>query len=108
MYRKLAILAALLVAGALLSSVFAELATGRPASLPVAEEGALSLSDGSFHLFSGLEEGGHSGAAATLPTPFAERSLAGALAAASPAGRAQVVKQPLFLLFQAFLFYETA
>lgn len=108
MFRKLAILAALLVAGALLSSVFAELATGKPAPIQAAEECATSLSDGGSYLFPDLDEEGSSFIGAASHPFFTEQALPLALAPGSGISKAFVVKQPLFLLFHSFLFYDIA
>ncbi|MCO6479752.1 MAG: hypothetical protein J5I94_24155 [Phaeodactylibacter sp.] len=105
MFRKLAILTALLVAGALLSSVFAELATGKHAPIQAAEECAVTLSDGSDSLFPGFDEEGFSSAGVTPFFHSKERIQASAITPVSEAVKLPALKQPLFLLFHAFLFY---
>ncbi|MCB0587656.1 MAG: hypothetical protein KDD06_20360 [Phaeodactylibacter sp.] len=107
MFRKLAILTALLVAGALFSSLFAELATGKPLPLPAAEECTFSLSDSDTGLLSDFDGG--SPAFSCIPP---QRFLSGGQPASSgpmllPGSRTSTIKTPLFLLFHVFLFYDS-
>ena len=107
MFRKLAILSALIIAGALLSSVFAELATGKPAPLPAAEECMLSVSDGNASLSPSFTGGGFSLASIIAQSLVKDQSQASVLMQAAQSISTQEVKQPLFLLFHAFLFYDS-
>lgn len=91
----------------MLSSVFTELPAGRLTPVKAAEECALFLSGEAADLFPGI--GGEN-----LSTPgisflygLKEQILAAAFAQASGPAPASAVKQPLFLLFHAFLFYDS-
>ncbi|MCB0594604.1 MAG: hypothetical protein H6557_00575 [Lewinellaceae bacterium] len=106
MFKKFAILIALVVAGALLSSAFAGVAVGKPIPIPAAEECAVSLSGGNTSLFPTLGGGGFSLAGILPTTFFAAQSFSTTLARTAQSVRLQAIKQPLFLLFHAFLFYD--
>lgn len=91
----------------MLSSVFTELPAGRPTPVKAAEECALFLSGEAAGLFPGI--GGEH-----LSTPgisflygLKEQILAAAFVQASRFAPDRTVKKPLFLLFHAFLFYDS-
>ncbi|MCB0614470.1 MAG: hypothetical protein KDC75_14230 [Phaeodactylibacter sp.] len=100
-------MSALVVAGALLSSVFAELASGKPVPLTAAEERVLSLSDGNTSLFPSFDGGDFPVTGAITQTFFTNHCQASVLMQAAQSAKVQAVKQPLFLLFHAFLFYDS-
>lgn len=97
---------ALLVAGALLSSVFAEWATGKPAPIQAAEECVSIFSDGGSSLFSGFDGDAPSSTGCLLPDSFTEQSPVSAISQAVKRQSLRATPQPLFLLFHAFLFYD--